>query len=149
MSTSQRRCIKVGSFRSYTCRYLRGVTIPVFTASLSTLDTCPSSPSQPLAQDTCERITLLPAFPFYLLSFSFLSCFGHDHQHLAAAPRHQYALNMVLTLFLSILLTLFLTFSCSSGATTTQRRPVYPLLNNTAHSSPPVSILSRDDSKCI
>ena len=63
---------------------------------------------------TPSCLSLLPSF----ILFSFV--FGHDHQHLAAAPRHQYALNMVLTLFLSILLTLFLTFSCSSGATTTR-----------------------------
>jgi hypothetical protein len=62
----------------------------------------------------------LPAFPLYILSFSFLSCFGNDDQHLAAAAQHQYALNRVLSLFLSILLILFLTFSCSSGATTTR-----------------------------
>jgi hypothetical protein len=92
----------------------------ILTASLSTLDSCPSPPSQPPAQDTCERITLLPAFSLYLLSFSSLSCFGHDDQHLAAAAQHQYALNIVLSLSLSILLILFPTFSCSSGATTTR-----------------------------
>jgi hypothetical protein len=45
----------------------------VFTASLSALNSCPSPPPQPPAQDTCERITLLPALiaPRLSLLFSF------------------------------------------------------------------------------
>jgi len=62
-----------------------------------------------------------PAFPFfsYILS-PFLHTSGNDDKHLAAAARHQYAPNTILSVFLSILLTFHFTFSCSSGATTTR-----------------------------
>ncbi len=92
--------------------------------SLLTLNSCPSPPSQPLAQDTCERITPLPAstaprlyFYFYFLSL-FLRTLGNDDLHLAAAVRHQYALYSITSLFLCIFLTFFRTFSYTSGTTT-------------------------------
>src|SRR5258707_719829 len=51
-----------------------------FHCKRSSLNPCPSPPSQPPVQDTCRQITLLPAFIAPCLSFSFTSSLGtHTH----------------------------------------------------------------------
>jgi hypothetical protein len=54
-----------------------------FTASLETLDSRPFPPSRPPAQDTCERITLFPAFLFYSHSILFSLFFGQRRSTLS------------------------------------------------------------------
>ncbi|SRR6266478_4405851 len=58
---------------------------------------------------------------FLFLSFSFLCSeyLGKNDQLLAAAARHQYALNTILSVFSSFLLTFLLHFYCTSATMTT------------------------------
>src|SRR5258708_33371662 len=105
-----------------------------FHCKRSSLNPCPSPPSQPPVQDTCRQITLLPAFIAPCLSFSFtyllffLLTLDNDDPHLTTAVRHQYAPNSVLISFSSFLLTFFVHFSDHP----VQRQPVYPILNKHA-----------------
>src|SRR6266446_2220090 len=104
----------------------------------------PSPPSRPPVQDICEQTTLLPVLtasrPFLFVSFSspfflpFSSYLGIDDQHLAAAMRHQYALNTVLSLFSPF----YLHFSCTSGATA-MRIPFSFMTPLLSHHQPPHS----------
>jgi hypothetical protein len=82
--------------------------------SSTRLSPLPSLSTQPPAQDNCKQITLFPAFPASRLSFSlrvslFFRTLGNDDRLLAAAARHQYALNTSLNTFLSIFADIFLT----------------------------------------
>ena len=109
---------------------------------LMTFDSRPSPPPQPPVQDTRERITLFPAStaprlsPFLFAYSLSLRTSGNDDQHLAAVTQHWYALNTFLSSFPTILLTISIHFPVHP----VQRRPVYPLLTNTARSLSPITI---------
>ncbi len=77
------------SARQLRVRYFFPSFFLVFTAIASRLSPVP----QPPAQDTCERITLLPTLTasYFSFSFPFSSYLGNNNQRLAAAVRHQYA----------------------------------------------------------
>ena len=65
-----------------------------FHCKRSSLNPHPSPPSQPLVQDTCRQITLLPAFIAPCLSFSFtyllffLLTLDNNNPHLTTAVQH-------------------------------------------------------------
>src|SRR5216684_2950735 len=91
----------------------------------STLDSRPSLPPQPLAQDTCEESHSFlspqpPAFPFpFTFSLFFFVLWAMTIYTLATAMWHQYTFNSVLVSLFLFLLTFFLQFSYPSGTTTT------------------------------
>jgi hypothetical protein len=60
-------------------------------------------PSRPPAQNNCERITLFPALPPFLIFSPFLHTLGNDNQGLAAAVPVR--LNAFLSVFPLVLLT--------------------------------------------